>query len=253
VGDTTNRGLVLEVRGLTQQFAGFTALNNLDFQVEFGHIHGVIGPNGAGKTTLFNCITGELTPTAGQVFFHGKDITGLSPDTITARGIARKFQITQVFSSLTVADNVMLALQRSMVGSMFGLLRRIEMRSRIAEILDLVHLNSRADAAAAELAHGERQRLELGMVLATGAELLLLDEPTSGMSLEERDEIGALLRAMSQRATILITEHDFQFIKQVAQVITVLNKGEKVAEGSVSEIECDAAVRDCYLGTASHA
>lgn len=248
VDSTSGRSIVLETRGLTKQFEGLLALNNLDFQVERGRIHGVIGPNGAGKTTLFNLISGSLKPTRGRIFFKGRDITAEAPSKITTYGIARKFQITQVFDSLTVQDNVMLAVQRPLADGIMGLLKQGDTEAKTHELLDLVHLSDKAHTCAGELAHGERQRLELAMVLGTGAELLLLDEPTSGMSLEERDEIGALLRVMSRRATILITEHDFLFIKQVADVVTVLNRGEKVAEGSVTEIECNMAVRECYLG-----
>ncbi len=239
---------LLETRGLGKHFGGLKALDEVALQVQAGRIHGVIGPNGAGKTTLFNLITGESKPTAGRVFFKGRDITGLPPHAITARGIARKFQVTHVFPSLTVGENVQLAVQRRRAGSMLRLLRRMDYAAEVDDTLDLMHLADKRVVAAASLGHGERQRLELGMVLATGAELLLLDEPTSGMSLEEREEIGNLLRAMTLRATVLIVEHDFPFIKQVADIVTVLDKGEKIAEGSVREIEADARVRDCYLG-----
>ncbi len=250
MGNALQRSIVLETRALTKQFEGLLALNSLDFEVELGRIHGVIGPNGAGKTTLFNLISGSLRPTAGHIFFKGRDVTGHSPSDITSLGIARKFQIAQVFDSLSVEENVTVAVQRQMVKSVTALLRGIDAKERVYQLLELVYLSGKARTLAGDLAHGERQRLELGMVLGTGAELLLLDEPTSGMSLEERDEIGHLLRVMSKQATILITEHDFPFIKQVADIITVLNRGERVAEGNVQDIECNTAVRECYLGTA---
>lgn len=244
---------LLETRGLSKHFGGLKAVNDVAFKIEAGHVHGVIGPNGAGKTTLFNLITGEFKPTAGRVFFKGEDITNLPPHAITARGIARKFQLTQVFSSLTVAENIQLAIQRREARSMLRLLRPASYAAQVGEILDLMHLGDKRETPAGSLGHGERQRLELGMVLATGAELLLLDEPTSGMSLEEREEIGLFLKAMTERTTVLIVEHDFPFIKRVADIVTVLDKGEKIAEGSVGEIEADTRVRDCYLGVVDDA
>lgn len=244
---------ILETRNLSKRFGGLRAVNDVSLSVSPGCVHGVIGPNGAGKTTLFNLITGEHRPSSGRVLFKGCDITGRPPHAVTAAGIARKFQITQVLTSLTVRDNVQLAVQRAEAGSMFRLLRKADWSDRVDEVLNTIHLGPKADAQAASLGHGERQRLELGMVLATGAELLLLDEPTSGMSLEERGEIGDLLREISGNATVVIVEHDFPFIKRVADTVTVLDKGELIAQGTVREIEADERVRDCYLGVDDHA
>lgn len=243
---TDSKSTLLETRGLTVNFGGLVALRDVNFQVKTGYIHAIIGPNGAGKTTFFNAITGEFRPTSGQVFFKGKDISGLPPHVVTAKGIARKFQTSEVFVNLSVVDNIRLATERQ--GSLGVMLCRPKENQETDTILELMHLTDHATDLAGSLAHGERQRLELGMVLGTGAELLLLDEPTSGMSLEERDEIGDLLKSLTNRVTILITEHDFRFIKEVATVITVFNKGEKIAEGSVPEIEANLLVRQCYLG-----
>jgi len=239
---------LLETRGLAKSFGGLRAVDGVDLVVRPGHIHGVIGPNGAGKTTLFNLITGECRPSAGHVYFRGRDITGLPPYAVTALGIARKFQLTQIFATLTVGENIQLAVQRQSAGSMLGLLRSRDYGGQIEKGLEPMHLEDKCDVVSGSLGHGERQRLELAMVLATGADLLLLDEPTSGMSLEEREEIGTFLRGIVNQTTVLIVEHDFPFIKQVADIVTVLDKGAKIAEGSVSEVERDARVRECYLG-----
>jgi ABC-type uncharacterized transport system ATPase subunit len=248
---TRNGGeALLRTEALRKDFGGLRAVDDLTFVVEPGRIHAVIGPNGAGKTTLFNLVTGQLRPTAGRVFFRGEDVTGLRPHAITQRGISRKFQITQVFGHLTVADNVMLALHRRYRRSTLTLRTPPEARAKAEEVLALVHLTGKEDVVADELAHGESQRLELGMVLATGAALLLLDEPTSGMSIEEREEMADLLREIVREATVVVTEHDFDFIKRVADVVTVLNKGAKLAEGDIAAIERDESVREVYLGPA---
>jgi branched-chain amino acid transport system ATP-binding protein len=239
---------LLRTERLRKDFGGLRAVDDVSLAVEQGRIHAVIGPNGAGKTTLFNLVTGQLRPTAGRVYLRDDDVTGLPPHEVTARGVSRKFQITQVFMDLTVEENVMLAFHRRERRHTLSLRTPPSATRRAAEILELVHLDDRATVPARALAHGETQRLELGMVFATGASLLLLDEPTSGMSVEERGEIAALLREMAAETTIVITEHDFDFIKRVADVVTVLNKGAMLAEGDVHDIERNEAVRECYLG-----
>ncbi len=244
---------LLETRGLCKHFGGLRAVHDVNLRVQVGRVHAVIGPNGAGKTTLFNLITGELTPSAGHVYLKGRDITGLPPHVITGLGVARKFQLTQVFGGLTAGENVQLAIQRLEARTMLSLLRRRSYAAQIEEALSLMHLADKASSPASALGHGERQRLELAMVLATRAELLLLDEPTSGMSLEERRVIGDMLRAIRHQATVLVVEHDFAFIKQIADIVTVLNDGGKIAEGSVADIEGNAHVRECYLGVESDA
>jgi ABC-type branched-subunit amino acid transport system ATPase component len=239
---------LLQTQQLCKRFGGLAAVDNLSFEVFEGEIRGVIGPNGAGKTTLFNVITGHLKPTSGRVVFCGEDITRRSPHLVARCGIARKFQITQVFGAQSVFDNVALAAQRTVCGSTWRLFGRCSIRDRAMEILGRVHLEEKADWPARSLSHGEQQCLELGIVLATGAKLLLLDEPTAGMSLEERAEMGELLKDIALDTTIVVTEHDFDFIKDVAETITVMNKGAKLAEGSVEEVECNQDVVDCYLG-----
>lgn len=240
--------ILLRTEALRKDFGGLRAVDDLTFEVERGRVHAVIGPNGAGKTTFFNLVTGQLRPTSGRVYFRGEDVTGLPPHAITQRGVSRKFQVTQVFTELTVEENVMLALHRRERGRILAFRTPASSSPRAREFLDLVHLSERAGVPAGALAHGESQRLELGMVFATGSSLLLLDEPTSGMSAGEREETAGLLRRMAAETTIVITEHDFDFIKRVADVVTVLNKGARLAEGDVGAIEANAAVRECYLG-----
>ena len=239
---------VLETRGLTRRFGGLLAVHDVDFQVSEGEIRGVIGPNGAGKTTLFNLITGYLKPSSGRVFFRGQEITGGSPRRVARRGIARKFQITQVFPTLSVLDNVVLAAQQRRHRSSLWLFAPCRVRGVAEEVLSDVHLLEKSRSLAGSLSHGEQQRLELGLVLATGAAVLLLDEPTAGMSVEERAGMAELVLSLAEKRTLVVTEHDFDFIKQVATTITVLNKGEKLAEGTADKIACDPRVRECYLG-----
>jgi len=244
----SGNSVLLQTERLCKQFGGLAAVDNLSFQVYEGEIRAVIGPNGAGKTTLFNVITGHLKPTSGRVVFRGEDITRRSVHLIAQLGIARKFQITQVFGDQSVFDNVGLAAQRTACRSTWRLFGPCSIRDTVMDILARMHLEDKADWPAGLLSHGEQQCLELGIVLATGAKLLLLDEPTAGMSLEERAEMGDLLKDIAQDTTIVVTEHDFDFIKNVAETITVMNKGTKLAEGSVEEVECNQDVVDCYLG-----
>jgi len=248
VVDNSRDSILVETKNLSKRFGGLLAVSDLFFRVEPGEIRGVIGPNGAGKTTLFNLISGCMKPTSGQVFFKGENITGRPPHVIAKKGIARKFQVTQVFGSLSLTDNIRLALQRTATRSMLGLFIPRPLDRQIQTILEKVHLTDKCALPAASLSHGERQCLELGIVFATGAELLLLDEPTAGMSIEERAEMAELIKEIARETTIVITEHDFDFIKEVATLVTVLNKGKKLAEGPVEEIEGNEEVRECYLG-----
>jgi branched-chain amino acid transport system ATP-binding protein len=239
---------VLRTEGLTKRFAGFVALSQLTLDIVEGEVRGVIGPNGAGKTTLFNLISGHLKPSAGAVFYRGEAITGLAPHAVARRGVARKFQIAQIFATLSVEENVTVAAFQEGSPSILGLLRPRPVRVLVDATLERVRLSDRRAIDAASLSHGEQQRLELAMVLATGAGLLLLDEPTAGMSSEERAVMAQLIKDISATRTIVIIEHDFTFIKTVADRVTVLNNGAKLAEGTLEAIENDAAVRECYLG-----
>jgi branched-chain amino acid transport system ATP-binding protein len=239
---------LLETKDLSKNFGGLHAVCELGFSINRGEIRGVIGPNGAGKTTLFNLISGHIKPSSGRVWFKQEDITELSLQSRARRGIARKFQITQIFKTLSVYDNVALAIFQNVDQSTAGLFKPKPVGSKVEDLLKKVRLEGKQDILASALSHGEQQLLELGMVLGTGAELLLLDEPTAGMSFEERAEMAKLIRHISESATIIITEHDFEFIKDVVDKVTVLNNGVKLAEGTIERIENNPAVRECYLG-----
>jgi urea transport system ATP-binding protein len=241
---------ILETKSLTKRFGGLTATNNLDFSVGAGELRCLVGPNGAGKTTLFNLITGKEKPTAGEVYFMGEPISHLPVHEITRRGIGRKFQVPNVYESLTVSQNVAVAVQHLLpMSALFG--RRVanEVGDRIGAVLHDVSLGDKREMAAAYLSHGEKQWLEIGMVLASAPRLLLLDEPTAGMTSEETKKTVRLIRDLSARQlTILVIGHDMQFIRAIAHKVTVLHKGQIAAEGDVGEIETNRLVRDIYLG-----
>lgn len=239
---------LLTTSGLTRRFGGLTAVDDLNFEVRLGRIHAVIGPNGAGKTTLFNLITGGLQPTAGEIYFQGLPIKGMAPYRITRLGIARKFQITQIFNDLTVGDNVRLALRTWGSKSGSGWIDAVNPADALDQLLKVTRLADKEAVRAGALSHGEKQRLELAMVLGTGARLVLLDEPTSGLSLEERDAMVEVLHTLAAETTIVVTEHDFKFIKQLADIVTVLHEGRKLFEGTVAQVEQNEDVRRIYLG-----
>ena len=241
---------ILETKSLTKRFGGLTATNNLDFSVDAGELRCLVGPNGAGKTTLFNLITGKEKPTAGEVHFMGESISHLPVHEITRRGIGRKFQVPNVYESLTVYENVAVAVQHLLpTAALFGAGVAAEVGDRIGAVLHDVSLSDKRGMAAAYLSHGEKQWLEIGMVLASAPRLLLLDEPTAGMTSEETKKTVRLIRDLSARQlTILVIGHDMQFIRAIAHKVTVLHKGQIAAEGDVGEIETNRLVRDIYLG-----
>ena len=241
---------ILETKSLTKRFGGLTATNNLDFSVGAGELRCLVGPNGAGKTTLFNLITGKEKPTAGEIYFMGGSISHLPVHEITRRGIGRKFQVPNVYESLTVYENVAVAVQHLLpTAALFGAGVAAEVGDRIGAVLHDVSLSDKRGMAAAYLSHGEKQWLEIGMVLASAPRLLLLDEPTAGMTSEETKKTVRLIRDLSARQlTILVIGHDMQFIRAIAHKVTVLHKGQIAAEGDVGEIETNRLVRDIYLG-----
>ena len=241
---------ILETKSLTKRFGGLTATNNLDFSVGAGELRCLVGPNGAGKTTLFNLITGKEKPTAGEIYFMGESISHLPVHEITRRGIGRKFQVPNVYESLTVYENVAVAVQHLLpTAALFGAGVAAEVGDRIGAVLHDVSLSDKRAMAAAYLSHGEKQWLEIGMVLASAPRLLLLDEPTAGMTSEETKKTVRLIRDLSARQlTILVIGHDMQFIRAIAHKVTVLHKGQIAAEGDVGEIETNRLVRDIYLG-----
>ena len=242
---------VLRTEGLTIRFGGLTALNNVNFEVQRGEIRAIIGPNGAGKSTFFNCLTGVLRPTSGRILFNGEDITGLPPDRISQKGIARSYQITNILPNATVLENVRIAAQSRRHGwSMLAHHSAFrDIIDKAEAVLDSVGLRGKAEELAANLSHGEQRNLEIGIALATEPQLLCLDEPTAGMSTAETHDTMALVRRIAKDLTILIVEHDMQVVMDLADRITVLHYGEILAEGTPEEIQQNPRVQEVYLKT----
>jgi branched-chain amino acid transport system ATP-binding protein len=242
---------VLETRGLTRAFGGLVAVNGVDFAVRAGEIRAVIGPNGAGKTTLFNLITGVLSPTRGQVLFQGRDITGLPVHRISQKGIARTVQITSIFPALTVTENVWLGAQsRGRLHPLARLSKMESVRRQVEEILAVVGLQEQAEAEAAELSHGDQRLLEIALALSTRPELLLLDEPTAGLSAKETRDMVRVVRQLATRQTIVIVEHDMDVVMELADTISVLHMGKVLAEGPPQATRENRLVQEVYLGVA---
>lgn len=240
---------LLEVRSLTTKVSGFTILNGLNFSVDENELRVLLGPNGAGKTTLIAMITGQFKPFAGTINFDGHDITGWAPDRIFSLGISRKFQVPNMYETLSVFDNVMVSLRgrRRVFATMFQTLHPAE-RDRIWETLELVGLADKADKSADTLSHGERQWLELGMLIASDPKLLLLDEPTTGMTETDKHRTAELIVEIAKSHTVLLVEHDMQIVRQIAKRVTVLHQGQLLAEGSLAHVMKDERVREVYLG-----
>jgi branched-chain amino acid transport system ATP-binding protein len=242
-------GQVLESRGLTKTFGGLTAVNRVDFQVGPGELRSVIGPNGAGKTTFFHLLTGVLPPSGGRILFKGRDITGLPAHAVSRLGIARSYQVTNIFGDLSVLENVRIAAQSRVThyrfwGNADGL---TAVSARAEEILRHLGLGAKRHARASELSHGEQRYLEIGIALATDPDFLLLDEPTAGMSPDETQRTAAFVRRLAGHLTIVVVEHDMEVVMGISDRITVLNYGEILAEGSPAEIRENADVRRVYL------
>jgi branched-chain amino acid transport system ATP-binding protein len=243
---------IVEARGLVRRFAGFVAVNGVDLRVRRHTIHALIGPNGAGKTTTFNLITKFLAPSAGTILFNGTDITGESPARVARRGIVRSFQISATFPRMTVAENVRIALQRATGRSYWfwqseRSLRRLD--ERVDELLAAVGLSDQRDRNAAGLPYGRKRALEFATTLALDPEMMLLDEPTSGLGLEDVERISALIRTIAARRTILMVEHNLSVVSRLADRITVLARGQVLAEGPYSEISRDPRVLEAYIGS----
>jgi branched-chain amino acid transport system ATP-binding protein len=233
------------------RFGGLVALNGVSFEVQRDEVRAIIGPNGAGKSTFFNCLTGVLRPTAGRILFNGQDITGLPPDRISQKGVARSYQITNILPNATTLENVRIAAQsRRHRWSLLTHHRAYhDIIERAEAVLEAVGLRGQSDELAANLSHGEQRHLEIAIALATEPELLCLDEPTAGMSAAETHDTMALIRQIAPNLTILIVEHDMQVVMELAQRITVLHYGEVLAEGSPAEIRQDQRVLEAYLKT----
>jgi urea transport system ATP-binding protein len=242
-------GSFLEIRGLTTKVAGFTILNNLDFDMEQNELRVLLGPNGAGKTTLIAMITGQYKPLSGTIHFEGKDITGLPPDQIFEAGISRKFQVPNMYETLSVFDNVMVSLRgnRKVFSTLFRKLTPAD-QDRIWEILEFIGLQDKAREPADTLSHGERQWLELGMLISCDPKLLLLDEPTTGMTEEGKEKTAELIEDIARSHSVILVEHDMHIVRKIARKVTVLHQGQRLAEGTLAEVVENQTVREVYLG-----
>ncbi|HEX4185041.1 MAG TPA: ABC transporter ATP-binding protein [Stellaceae bacterium] len=244
--------MILETRGLTKEFRGFTAVRGVDLKVRRGTIHALIGPNGAGKTTVFNLLTKFFEPSAGKIFYKGRDITAERPADVARLGLVRSFQISAVFPHLSVRDNVRVALQRPL-GNAFHFWRSTRVLDRLnprAEaLLESVGLAGFAAATAVELPYGRKRALEIATTLALDPELLLLDEPMAGLGQEDIARISALIRQVASNRTVLMVEHNLPVVADLSHVITVLTRGRILVEGDYETVSKDPDVIDAYLGT----
>jgi branched-chain amino acid transport system ATP-binding protein len=254
-GTTQRAGLpdvTLRMENLTKDFRGFTAVRNLTLDVHRGTIHALIGPNGAGKTTVFNLATKFLNPTSGRVFFKGTDITPMQPAEVARLGMVRSFQISAVFANLTVLENVRIALQRfRRDGFFFWRSERAldELNDRARALLSEVGLETFAERKAIELSYGRRRALEIATTLALDPELLLLDEPMSGLGQEDIGRIADLIRRSAAARTVLMVEHNLSVVADLSDRITVLARGEVLADGPYDQVSRDPAVVEAYLGS----
>ena len=232
---------ILEIRALVKKFGGFTAANGVNLSVQAGEIRCLIGPNGAGKSTLLSLIVGTLSPFGGEIFFDGREISGLKPHKRIKEGLGIKFQVPGIFSGLPTRRNLAISMLSRGHGS--------RLSDRVDEMLDLLDLTNEADTNAGELSHGKQQWLEIGMSVSTEPRLLLLDEPTAGMSLEETRKTGELVQKLNASGMAVIAiEHDMAFVRQIAGKVSVMHLGKIFCEGSIEEIERNEDVAEIYLG-----
>ena len=247
--NVTDNRTILDVRDVTVSFDGFRALDGLNFSMAYGELRFVIGPNGAGKTTLLDIITGKTRPTSGQVRFDGvPNVQRMAEHRLIQAGAARKFQTPSIFGSLSVYENLEAAI--GFRDGTVGLLRGLSaaQREAVASTLDTIDLTGRTDVKASSLSHGQKQWLELGMLLVQEPKLLLLDEPIAGMTRRERDRTGALLQTIAEQRSVLVVEHDMEFLRRFASTVTVMHAGKVLCEGPVEDVQRDPRVIEVYLG-----
>ncbi len=240
---------ILETENVTVSFDGFRALNQLNFSMDVGELRVVIGPNGAGKTTFLDVITGKVQPTVGRVMFKGRNLHSLPEYKIARLGIGRKFQTPRIYLNLTPRENLEITSNRNknVFSTLFGRSNTVE-KNNIKGLLETIGLTAKADIRAGLLSHGEKQRLEIGMLVVQSPDLLLVDEPVAGLTDEETYNIGELLLTLAQSHSILVIEHDMEFVRQIAKKVTVLHEGSVLCEGNFEEVQNDSRVIEVYLG-----
>ncbi len=249
----TADNLILKCENVVMNYDGFKALNNCNFNVQYNELRVVIGPNGAGKTTLLDVICGKTRPTAGTITFGQKtNLVGKNAEDITKLGVGRKFQAPSIYGNLSVWENLDLSLKRASKGvfpTLMGQSTKAE-RERIGEALETIGLFADAHTRAGSLSHGQKQWLEIGMVILQDPLLLLVDEPVAGMSDKETEQTGQLLTSLAKKHAIVVIEHDMDFVRQIARIVTVLAEGTVICEGTVEQVQADNHVREIYLGRA---
>ena len=240
---------ILETKNLSKHFGALVAVDGVDYEVDSGELRSIIGPNGAGKTTFFNMIAGDLIPTSGQVIFDGADVSEVPAHERSHMGIGRTYQITNIFPKLSVLENIRIAAQsRKMTFNLWSTVpSHKELIARADEIIERINLTEKRDELAGTLAHGEQRYLEIGIALATDPKLLLLDEPTAGMSPEETIQTGEFIKSLADPLTIVLVEHDMEVVLGISDKITVLHNGAFLAEGTVEEVRANAEVQRVYL------
>ncbi|MGX8701764.1 ABC transporter ATP-binding protein [Caproiciproducens sp.] len=258
INETIDKNVVLRTENMTMQFGGVVAVDNLHLTIREHQIVALIGPNGAGKTTAFNMITGVYTPSSGKIFLHGEDITGMSPDKITRRGVARTFQNIRLFKDLSVFDNIIIAKHFSMKSNLFSATLRLpgavraekRMRKESEELLERMGLADVKDAVASSLPYGQQRHLEIARALATKPELLLLDEPAAGMNPQETEDLTASIKQIQQdfNLTVFLIEHHMDLVMEISDRIYVLDFGQTIGKGTPAEIQNNPRVVEAYLG-----
>jgi urea transport system ATP-binding protein len=239
----------LEIKNLTVSFDGFKAVDAFNFGVEHEELRVVIGPNGAGKTTLLDLICGKTKPSAGSIRFNGRELSRMHENSIVRQGVGRKFQTPSIYPKLTVFENLEISFPRGrgVWGSLF-FKRSKDVRDRIHEVARDIYLSDQLGTAAEQLSHGQKQWLEIGMVLIADPKLMLLDEPVAGMSARERQQTAELLKRVCRGRSVVVIEHDMEFVEQIAHKVTVMHQGKLLAEGSMEEVQANEKVREVYLG-----